>query len=86
MRGGVDLSTAVSYSPEMDSDLKARLLEWRERHRMTNRMAAAVLGISRRTFESWACGQRAPRGLALVALERAISGPRMKPRAVRPTP
>ncbi len=59
----------------MDTTYWQKLAAWRDDNHLTNATAAKRLGISRRTFESWVCGQREPRGLAKLALEAAISKP-----------
>ena len=51
----------------------ARALQaWRERRSFSQRDAAAFLGISKRTLETWEQERAPPRGYAVVALIRLI--------------
>lgn len=58
--------------------LADRLIAWRDRNKLTNRNAAERVGVGKRTWESWVCGRRAPRGLALTTLLGIIRKPKKK--------
>lgn len=53
--------------------LSRRLQIWRMENDMTQREAAAVLNISRRTYENWEQKKAMPNGLGIVALDRIIN-------------
>lgn len=53
-------------------DLPDRLWKWREREGLTQREAAATLGVPHRTYQGWEGGRRMPwPRLLTLALERA---------------
>jgi DNA-binding transcriptional regulator YiaG len=54
----------------------ARALQaWRERKAFSQRDAAELLGISKRTLENWEQERATPRGYAVVALLQLIDSP-----------
>lgn len=61
--------------------LPEQLRSWRATNGYSQAQAAEKLGISVRTWQQWEQGKRRPRGLALLALERAL---RQKPRGIIP--
>jgi DNA-binding transcriptional regulator YiaG len=52
--------------------LNSRLKLWRSAKGISQRQAAEILGISKRTLQEWEQGRRAPRGLALETLSKPI--------------
>lgn len=55
----------------------ARSLQaWRETKKFSQRDAADYLGISKRTLENWEQERATPRGYAVVALMKLLSGKR----------
>ena len=60
---------------DREGALHAQLKQWRSNRAMSQREAAQVLGIPKRTFQEWEQGRRAPRGLALQALRDKIDFP-----------
>jgi DNA-binding XRE family transcriptional regulator len=49
-----------------------RLRVWRERNNLSQSEAALKLQISKRTLQEWEHDRAAPRGLARIAIEKAI--------------
>lgn len=48
--------------------IKVELRKWRSMKGLSQRQAADVLGVPKRTLQEWEQGRRSPRGLARFAL------------------
>ena len=59
------------------------LFTWRERNNYTQRTAAEMLGVSRRSLENWEQERAMPQGFGLSAMLRIIGEPKTKRRKVR---
>lgn len=55
------------------SRLADRIQEARNRLNLSQSQAASAWGVSKRTLQEWEQGRHAPRGLALVALEKILT-------------
>jgi transcriptional regulator with XRE-family HTH domain len=55
--------------------LSEQLEAWRKRLGMTQKAAAAHLGVSVRTLENWSQGRCSPKGFALKSLIEKMSFP-----------
>ena len=56
-------------------DFAKTLVTWRERNNYTQRTAAEMLGVSRRSLENWEQERAMPQGFGLKAMLRLIDGP-----------
>jgi DNA-binding transcriptional regulator YiaG len=56
-------------------ELSEQLEAWRKRLGMTQKAAAAHLGVSVRTLENWSQGRCTPKGFALKSLIEKMSVP-----------
>ena len=72
-------------------DFAKTLVTWRERNNYTQRTAAEVLGVSKRSLENWEQERAMPQGFGLKAMLKYIDGAKPKPvakpqrkRAARP--
>jgi DNA-binding transcriptional regulator YiaG len=63
-------------------EINAELRRWRLRLGFSQREAAELLGVPKRTLQDWEQGRRKPRGFALKALSEKIQkeGQRRKPK------
>ena len=62
-------------------DFANALVTWRERNNYTQRTAAEMLGVSRRSFENWEQERAMPQGFGLKAMLDFIEAPKA---AVKP--
>ena len=53
----------------------AALVAWRERNEYTQRTAAEMLGVSKRSLENWEQERAMPQGFGLKAMLKYIDGP-----------
>ena len=60
-------------------DFAKTLVTWRERNNYTQRTAAEMLGVSKRSLENWEQERAMPQGFGLKAMLKYIDGP---PKAV----
>ena len=56
-------------------DFAKTLVTWRERNNYTQRTAAEMLGVSKRSLENWEQERAMPQGFGLKAMLRFIEGP-----------
>jgi DNA-binding transcriptional regulator YiaG len=56
-------------------DFAKTLVTWRERNNYTQRTAAEMLGVSKRSLENWEQERAMPQGFGLKAMLRLIEGP-----------
>ncbi len=59
-------------------DFAKTLVTWRERNNYTQRTAAEMLGVSKRSLENWEQERAMPQGFGLKAMLRLIEGPKTK--------
>ena len=59
-------------------DFAKTLVTWRERNNYTQRTAAEMLGVSKRSLENWEQERAMPQGFGLKAMLRFIDGPKTK--------
>lgn len=63
--------------------LTDRLKAYRAAHDLTQRAAAAQLGVNLNTLQNWEAGRNTPRGLALATILSLITLPVQKRRPAR---
>ena len=56
-------------------DFANALVAWRERNDYTQKQAAEMLGVSRRSLENWEQERAMPQGFGLTAMLKIIQGP-----------
>ena len=56
-------------------DFAKTLVTWRERNNYTQRTAAEMLGVSKRSLENWEQERAMPQGFGLKAMLKYIDGP-----------
>ena len=54
------------------------LAAWRERNEYTQKQAAEMLGVSKRSLENWEQERAMPQGFGLKAMLKYIDGPKAK--------
>lgn len=59
--------------PTTPEALSRRLQIWRMENDITQKEAAAIMRISRRTYENWEQQKAMPNGLGIVALEKIVN-------------
>ena len=64
-------------------DFAKTLVTWRERNNYTQRTAAEMLGVSKRSLENWEQERAMPQGFGLSAMLMIIGEPEAKRRKGR---
>ena len=59
-------------------DFAKTLVTWRERNNYTQRTAAEMLGVSKRSLENWEQERAMPQGFGLKAMLKYIDGAKPK--------
>ena len=59
-------------------DFAKTLVTWRERNNYTQRTAADMLGVSKRSLENWEQERAMPQGFGLKAMLKYIDGAKTK--------
>ena len=62
-------------------DFAKTLVTWRERNNYTQRTAAEMLGVSKRSLENWEQERAMPQGFGLSAMLKYIDGAKSNPAA-----
>ena len=62
-------------------DFAKTLVAWRERNDYTQKTAAELLGVSKRSLENWEQERAMPQGFGLKAMLKYIDGAKPKPAA-----
>ena len=62
-------------------DFAKTLVTWRERNNYTQRTAAEMLGVSKRSLENWEQERAMPQGFGLKAMLKYIDGAKTKAHA-----
>lgn len=68
----------MNPKPTSAYDFALLLKNWREENEFSQRDAACVLGIKKRTLENWEQERATPQGYGLTALVRKLRQPRVK--------
>lgn len=63
----------VKGERDVGGGIEIRLKTWRHQRGFSQRDAAQVLGVPKRTLQDWEQGRRRPRGLSLTALCEKLS-------------
>lgn len=69
-------------------DFARTLVAWREMNNYTQRTAAEMLGVSKRSLENWEQERAMPQGFGLKSMLKLIQGkanPNVKPQRTRAT-
>jgi len=64
-------------------DFAKTLVAWRERNEYTQKEAAALLGVSKRSLENWEQERAMPQGFGLGAMLKLIQGPKTESKPKR---
>ena len=62
-------------------DFAKTLVAWRERNDYTQKEAAALLGVSKRSLENWEQERAMPQGYGLKAMLKLIEGKKADPKS-----